>query len=228
MFASPNKSIRNMAAAWSAGKNSGNNKLLYLAGGLFLLLILLIALGPGENAGIGQLLSAAAPDSSSFVPDSSEAIRVQEEKTYAEFPERTAEDSARSEPVVTTAETSGNTDSVGIAETSSKPVEAQPQAEAGGSILNYKIRKGDTFFKIAAMFGNKPADLQELNNMEDMNLQADKAMKVRIKAMHPVAQGEGINAVAEKYGVSARSIKIANGLSSDNIPSGTTLIIPLK
>lgn len=216
-----------MAAAWSAGKNSGNNKLLYLAGGLFLLLIVLIALGPGENAGIGQLLSAAAPDSSSFVPDSSEAIQVQEEKNFAEFPEPSPEDSARSRPSVSE-ETSGNPDSTHDSETTSKAVEPAPVTESGGTILSYKIRKGDTFFKIAAIFGNKPAELQELNNMEDMNLQADKAMKVRIKAMHAVAQGEGINAIAEKYGVPARSIKVANGLSSDNIPSGTSLIIPLK
>ena len=95
-------------------------------------------------------------------------------------------------------------------------------------MLSYRIKKGDTFFKIAAMFGNKPAELQELNNMEDMNLQADKDMKVKIKAMHTAGQGEGLNAIAARYGIPARSIKIANGLSSDNIPSGTSLIIPLK
>lgn len=215
-----------MAAAWSAGKNSGNNKLLYLAGGLFLLLIILIALGPGENAGIGQLLSAAAPDSSSFVPDSSAVAQVSEEKMYAEFPERNPEDSSKTEVAETTIST--DPDSAQPAETPAKAAESTPVTEAGGSILNYKIRKGDTFFKIAAMFGNKPAELQELNQMEDMNLQADKAMKVRIKAIHAVAQGEGMNAIAEKYGIPARSIKIANGLSSDNIPSGTSLIIPLK
>ena len=210
-----------MASAWSSGKNAGNNRLLYVAGGLFVLLLVLLISGPGENSGIGQLLSAAAPDSSSFIADS--AVSAPEEKTYAEFPEKESRDTIA-------AETPAPAQTADSAATPA-PSEAAPSApvtDAGGTVLSYRIKKGDTFFKIAAMFGNKPAELQELNGMEDMNLQADKDMKVKIKALHNVGQGEGINAIAAKYGVAARSIKIANGLSSDNIPSGTSLIIPLK
>ena len=210
--------------AWSAGKNPGNNKLLYVAAGLGLLLILLITLGPGENSGIGQLLSAAAPDSSSFTPDSSLAPPPQQEKAYEEFPERESKDSVVA--VQNPAPAPDSSQSAAPAE--AVPAAASPLTDAGGTVLSYRIRKGDTFFKIAAMFGNKPAELQELNNMEDMNLQADKDMKGKIKAMHTAGQGEGLNAIAARYGVSARSIKIANGLSSDNVPSGTSLIIPLK
>jgi LysM repeat protein len=212
--------------AWSSGKNTGNNKLLMVAAGLGLILILLIALGPGENSGIGQLLSAAAPDSSSYVADSSAvSSATQEEKTFDEFPERTTKDSAAAESTVqVTADSAAGPATPEPAE----PASAAPVADAGGTILRYRIKKGDTFFKIAAMFGNKPAELQEINGMEDMNLQADKDMKVKIKALHNVGQGEGLNAIAEKYGVSVRSIKIANGLSAENLPSGTSLIIPLK
>ena len=210
--------------AWSAGKNPGNNKLIYVAAGLGLLLILLIFLGPGENSGIGQLLSAAAPDSSSYSADSSLAPPPQEEKAYEEFPERETKDSAvAAQNPATPAPDSA--EAVPAAEPAASPAAV---TDAGGTVLNYRIKKGDTFFKIAAMFGNKPAELQELNNMEDMNLQADKDMKVKIKAMHTAGQGEGLNAIAARYGIPARSIKIANGLSSDNIPSGTSLIIPLK
>ena len=211
-----------MASAWSSNKNAGNNRLLYVAGGLLLVLILLITLGPGENSGIGQLLSAAAPDSSGYVADSSAASMQPEEKSYAEFPEKESKDSSMA---VATAPVPADTAS---SQTESSPASSTPQTDAGGTVLSYRIKKGDTFFKIAAMFGNKPAELQELNAMEDMNLQADKDMKVKIKAIHPAGAGEGLNAIAEKYGVSARSIKIANGLSSDNIPAGTSLIIPLK
>lgn len=211
-----------MASAWSSSKNAGNNKLLYVAGGLLLVLILLITLGPGENSGIGQLLSAAAPDSSGFVTDSSTSNIQPEEKSYAEFPEKETKDSSMA---VSVAPAPADT---AASQSESSPASTTPQTDAGGTVLSYRIRKGDTFFKIAAMFGNKPAELQELNAMEDMNLQADKDMKVKIKAIHPAGAGEGLNAIAEKYGVSARSIKIANGLSSDNIPAGTSLIIPLK
>ena len=210
--------------AWSSGKNTGNNKLLFVAGGLALLLILLIALGPGENSGIGQLLSAAAPDSSSFTADSSLSQAPAEEKSYEEFPERENKDTALAVKAETTV--ADSTAAVKPAET--ETAAATPETDAGGTILKYRIKKGDTFFKIAAMFGNKPAEMQELNGMEDMNLQADKDMKVKIKAMHNVEHGEGLNAISAKYGISSRSIKIANGLSSDNVPSGTSLIIPLK
>jgi LysM repeat protein len=210
--------------AWSAGKNPGNNKLLYVAAGLGLLLVLLIALSPGENSGIGQLLSAAAPDSSSFTADSSLSPPPQQEKAYEEFPERATKDSA----VVLQNPTPAPDSAQSSAPAETPAVAATPVTDAGGTVLSYRIKKGDTFFKIAAMFGNKPAEMQELNGMEDMNLQADKDMKVKIKAMHTAEQGEGLNAIASRYGVSARSIKIANGLSSDNVPSGTSLIIPLK
>lgn len=226
MFASANKYKRIMAAARSGGNIQGNNKLLWVAGTLFLLLILLIWIGPGENSGIGQLLSAAAPDSSNFIADTT-SYQPDKEKTYAEFPERATSDSS------ITSQPSSDTEIDSIPETAAtpEPEQASPGlkvADANGTILNYKIKKGDTFFKIAAMFGNKPADLQELNAMEDMNLQADKNIRVKIKAMHNVGQGEGINAISEKYGVSVRSIKVANGLSADALPSGSSLIIPLK
>lgn len=211
--------------AWSPGKNTGNNKLLYVAGGLALLLILLIALGPGENSGIGQLLSAAAPDSSSYNADTALSPAPQEEKTYAEFPERTNQDSIATAKIPESPSDSATTEQPQETTSDDSPL---PLTESGGTILRYRIKKGDTFFKIAAMFGNKPAELQELNGMEDMNLQADKDMKVKIKAMHNVEQGEGLNALAAKYGIPVRSIRIANGLSSDNVPSGTALIIPLK
>jgi len=210
-----------MNSGWSSGKKKGNNRLLILAGGLVLLLVVLIVFGPGENAGIGQLISSAAPDSSGYVPDSSAlASGISEEKDYLETPVR--------EPVVDTskkpAENKPATDTV----SKSPEVQPAPAIVTSGNVLSYRIRKGDTFFKIAAMFGNKPAELQELNGMADMNLQADSDIKVKIKASHTVGQGEGLNAIAEKYGVPAKSIKIANGLSSESLASGTTLIIPLK
>jgi LysM repeat protein len=211
-----------MNSGWTSGKKKGNNRLLFLAAGLVLLLVVLIAFGPGENAGIGQLISSAAPDSSGYVPDSAAlASGISEEKDYLETPVR--------EPVVDTS--SKSADAQPAADSVSKSPEVQPAAPAvvtSGNVLSYRIRKGDTFFKIAAMFGNKPAELQELNGMSDMNLQADSDIKVKIKASHTVGQGEGLNAIAEKYGVPAKSIKIANGLSSESLASGTTLIIPLK
>jgi LysM repeat protein len=94
--------------------------------------------------------------------------------------------------------------------------------------MTYKIRKGDTMYKIAARFGNKPADIMSLNGLSDMSVQADKEIKVKIKALHTVGEGEGLLAIADKYGVPLKSIKAANSLTSEGLSAGLQLIIPLK
>jgi LysM repeat protein len=66
------------------------------------------------------------------------------------------------------------------------------------------------------------------NGLTDMALQADKDIKVKIKALHQVAGGEGLKAISEKYNVPTKSILIANGLTSDILPADIQLIIPLK
>ena len=83
-------------------------------------------------------------------------------------------------------------------------------------------------YKIAARFGNKPSEVMALNSMADMNLSADKDLKVRIKGIHKVGEGEGLNAIAVKYSVPAKSIKIANDLTTEVLSDGAQLIIPLK
>lgn len=223
MFASSNKSKCFMAAVRLGGNNKGNNNLLIVTGILALLLVILIYLGPDESGGIRQLLSSSAPDSSSYVPDTNSV------------PELIAGNEPAQEPAPLVSDTvKPATESTMVPDSSAKEpekTEEKPDPEkvpVGNTVINYRIKKGDTFFKIAAMFGNNPAEMQELNKMEDMNLQAGKELKVRVRAMYPVAAGEGMNAIAGKYGVSVRSIKAANGLSSETIPSGTTLIIPLK
>lgn len=109
------------------------------------------------------------------------------------------------------------------------PTETTPvQVTEGGSVMTYKIRKGDTMYKIAARFGNKPADIMSLNGLSDMSVQADKEIKVKIKALHTVGEGEGLLAIADKYGVPLKSIKAANSLTSEGLSAGLQLIIPLK
>ncbi len=223
MFASSNKSKRFMAAVRLGGNNKGNNNLLIVTGVLALLLVLLIYLGPDESGGIRQLLSSSAPDSSSYVPDTNSVPEVIAGNQPAEEPPPLVSDTVKTEASESVKDTA-------VKNEAEKP-EASPDQEkipVGNTVISYRIKKGDTFFKIAAQFGNNPAELQEMNNMEDMNLQAGKDMKVRVRAMYPVAAGEGMNAIAVKYGVSVRSIKAANGISSETIPSGTTLIIPMK
>ncbi|HRH33551.1 MAG TPA: LysM peptidoglycan-binding domain-containing protein [Catalimonadaceae bacterium] len=206
-------------------QKSGNNTLFLLVGLLIVILMGLIFIGSMQESAVEQLIEGAGPDSSAYVQENpSQIVEETAENQIVDKPEEPAK--------ILEAETvKANTDS-----TSSNPAvpsveknEVNKVQDSGGEkIYFYTIRKGDTMYKIAAKFGNKPDDILALNGLTDMALQADKEIKVKIKGLHPVQEGEGLNAVAEKYSVPAKSIKIANGLPSDNLPSGTELIIPLK
>jgi LysM repeat protein len=215
-----------MGLIGNQGKKNGNNILFYLAGGLTLFLVLLIFMGSGKPSSIDQLLSAAAPDSSGYIPDATQNELIPGDQAEEE-PEEvvTVPVPVKKDTAVSVATTSPDT----TIPTPPTATVTETNVEAGGEkVVLYKIKRGDTMFKIAAKFGNKPADILALNGLPDMSVQADKEIKVKVKAIHAVSDGEGLNAVAEKFGVPAKSIKAANGLVSDNIPYGSTLIIPLK
>jgi LysM repeat protein len=226
-FQFPKKLFSPMSAMRTPGKKSGNNTLIFIAGGLAIVLVVLILVGSGQQSTIDQLLMSAAPDSSAYQADSSQMGLVAgepEPETPAEVAEVAVE---KKDSVPSAAVAPSPVDSA------KKPAEVltitQPVIQTeGGQVYLYKIKKGDTMYKIAAKFGNKPADVLALNGLTDMSVQADKEIKVKIKAVHSVAEAEGLLAISEKYAVPAKSIKVANGLTSDNIPSGSKLIIPLK
>lgn len=48
------------------------------------------------------------------------------------------------------------------------------------------------------------------------------------KKIHRIKSGEALSIIAQKYGVSVRKIKAANGLRSDAIRAGAKLVIPVK
>jgi len=209
----------------STGNKSGNNTLIFIAGGLTLLLVALIFWGTSQKSTIDQLLMSAAPDSSGYVADSN-TLQLPGEKVEETAPVVTdvkpvAVDST---PVAAT-QPSAKDSSSPVPEPVTIPVDSDNGSDM---VVVYKIRTGDTMYKIAAKFGNKPADIMSLNGLTDMSVQADKDIKVKIKGIHTVGGGEGLLSVAEKYAVPAKIIKVANGLTSDGIPAGSKLIIPLK
>ena len=209
------------------GQKSGNKALIFIAGFLFVVLLILVFLSKTSESSVDQLILAAAPDSSAYA--SQELVNpqnVEETKTEEEPEQKKVEiiplaDSAIK--IVSAEVKSADTVKTEI------PVEKPKTEESGdGIIYFYKIKRGDTMYKIASKFGNKPADVMAQNELTDMALQADKEIKVKIKALHQVAEGEGLKAISEKYIVAAKSIQVANGLSSDALASGSQLIIPLK
>ena len=211
-----------------SGKRGGNPILLYVAGGLLLVLIGLLLLGYSRSASVEALLSAAAPDSSAFRQDSTLIAGDALQEEPAAEPEEVPT-AAATEADTTTPPTANVPEPADSAALPAQPAPVQVSSSGSGEqVVTYTIRKGDTLYKIAALFGNKPADLVSMNGMPDMNVQAGKPLKVKVKAMHAVAEGEGLLSIAGKYGVAVKSIRLANGLQGDAVPSGGTLIIPLK
>lgn len=213
----------------STGRNpiqkSGNNVLVFIAGFLLVVLMGLIYIGSLQESSVNQLIEAAAPDSSAYTADPGLSMPVAEE-VVEEVPEKKPEiQPADTQTKKQVEEKRVSTDSV-----AAKPVtEPIRVSEAGGeNIYVYKIKRGDTMYKIAAKFGNKPADVLAMNGLTDMSVQADKEIKLKVKGVHTVAEGEGLNAIAEKFNVPVKSIKVANGLTSDALTNGAQLIIPLK
>ncbi|NJN41022.1 MAG: LysM peptidoglycan-binding domain-containing protein [Flammeovirgaceae bacterium] len=108
--------------------------------------------------------------------------------------------------------------------------------------INHQIEKGESLYSIAKKYNVSVAELMELNELSSTTIIAGKTLKVvpnetskKITSVlpespkiirHKIQSGETLSEIAEKYHVSVRSIKKANGLKSSRIIAGKTLIIP--
>jgi LysM repeat protein len=119
--------------------------------------------------------------------------------------------------------------------------------------LTYKINAGDTCIGIAASFGvslqsivllnNLPADCGLLSSGQDILIpqptatatplpsatlsEAEATDQACEKASYTVQDGDTLSAIANFYNVPMADIRSYNGLTSDVVFSGTTLVIPL-
>lgn len=214
--------------SYQKGNSSrGNNTLFFVIGILGIVLLGLLYWGSSKETSSEELVLNAGPDSAAYADSLIEMVDLEESKSPIFEPQSTPENKEKAP--------SSDQKSDSLKMPSSKEPKPEASVEKGsieenesGLLYNYKIRKGDTMYKVAAKFGNKAADVMSINNLPDMSIQADKVIKLKIKALHKVLSGEGLNAVSAKYAVPATSIKIANDLSSDELSEGQELIIPLK
>ncbi|WP_051275990.1 peptidoglycan DD-metalloendopeptidase family protein [Desulfovirgula thermocuniculi] len=103
------------------------------------------------------------------------------------------------------------------------------QREAGGSWLEYRVRRGDTLASLAERFGLPPVALQEVNAIEDPDrIVAGQVLKVPVEALtHTVAPGETLSEIGRRYRVAVERLVAANGLDDpDRLVPGQTLAIP--
>ncbi|HSE83680.1 MAG TPA: LysM peptidoglycan-binding domain-containing protein, partial [Thermodesulfobacteriota bacterium] len=109
--------------------------------------------------------------------------------------------------------------------------------------IKYTVKKGDTLSELANNFGVSVKDLKSVNGLNSDSLKVGKvliipgsvktdvARKVNIESVitdkrYTVKRGDNLSAIARKFGVSAESIKRANGLKGSSLYAGDVLLIP--
>lgn len=105
--------------------------------------------------------------------------------------------------------------------------------------ISHQIEKGETLYGIARKYEVSIADLMTWNELTTNSIRAGDTLNVKLSSeksvaaaespkviRHHIQSGETLSEIAEKYQVSQRSIRKANGLKSSRIIAGKTLIIP--
>lgn len=90
----------------------------------------------------------------------------------------------------------------------------------------YIVKKGDTLYKIANMYGTTVDNLKALNNLKNNNLSIGQKLIVPSKnKIYIVQKGDSLWAIARKYDTTVDSIKRNNNLSTNVLQIGQKLKI---
>lgn len=90
----------------------------------------------------------------------------------------------------------------------------------------YIVKKGDTLYKIANMYGTTVDNLKALNNLKNNNLSIGQKLIVPSKnKIYIVQKGDSLWSIARKYDTTVDSIKKNNNLSTNVLQIGQKLKI---
>jgi LysM repeat protein len=102
----------------------------------------------------------------------------------------------------------------------------------------YVVKKGDSLYKLSKKFSASVNDLKKANKLDVNNLYVGDVLLIPTSKNstnnaasvsqhgYVVAKGDTLSEIAERFRVSANSIKAANNLNSNNLRVGQKLIIP--
>ena len=101
----------------------------------------------------------------------------------------------------------------------------------------YIVKKGDSLWSIASKNNTTVDNIKKLNNLSSNNLSIGQVLKLSYDAengsaeesnIYTVKKGDSLWLIANKYGTTVDELKSANGLKSNTLSIGQTLIIPEK
>ncbi|KAB2834488.1 MAG: LysM peptidoglycan-binding domain-containing protein, partial [Candidatus Dadabacteria bacterium] len=106
----------------------------------------------------------------------------------------------------------------------------------------YVVRKGDNLYDISRKFGITVDELKSINHLDDNKLNIGEVLTIDVPVKdgdtaeksiargnnndYIVKNGDTLGEIAERYGVTTKSLARANGLSSTKLQIGQKLLIP--
>ena len=109
-----------------------------------------------------------------------------------------------------------------------EPVSKQVNAVDDNKIHIHVVEKGQNLFRIGLRYNVPYAKIEELNGDAAKNLTIGARLKIPVKAIHNITNGETIESIAAKYGSPASDIIKANQLADgEQLEVGDELVIPL-
>jgi len=94
----------------------------------------------------------------------------------------------------------------------------------------YLVKKGDSLYQIAKMYGITVNELKELNNLSSNLLSIGQILKVpqskEDNSLYSVKKGDSLYQIAKTYGITVNELKELNNLSSNLLSIGQILKVP--
>ncbi|WP_363317291.1 glucosaminidase domain-containing protein [uncultured Lutibacter sp.] len=97
----------------------------------------------------------------------------------------------------------------------------------------HRVRAKETLFSISKKYGLTVKELKKLNKLRSNNLYVGQKLQVvdnktivnKKTTTHNVKEGDTLYSISKKYNLTIQELKILNGLNSNNISVGQTLLI---
>ncbi len=94
---------------------------------------------------------------------------------------------------------------------------------------NYRVRRGDSLYRIAIIYNTTQKALIESNVQKAKKIIAGSTLKIPVLAIHTVKAGESLSVIAAKYNVKISDVSRVNTITKKAVlADGQVLIIPQK